>query len=275
MSQVNTENFLRWFDPTADTGIPRSLPHAYWNDRQRCGYAPIGLPGETLSFYINTPEGFTFSTFSDLRLALVKVDGDSVINGNIATLNQNFLDPPTDLFYNIWANVTIPAAVNSNYYFRIYRNTGGTELLRSSYIRIDNDTTKLYNTTTYVKFRHDRYFYGIKYADIPSFYQRFRLDLNLLESQVESDKEVYKEVTTGKQRTFNNYLSRFHKVEGYYFDEEAHFAAAIMIEHDYLEMNAKRYRLKSSYKINPRLNSKLSKSEFEVYDEEFSSANRC
>jgi hypothetical protein len=177
--------------------------------------------------------------------------------------------------YNIYSSVVVPTAITGIYYFKIYRQSTGAELLRSSYILVRNDVTELLNTTTYCKFRHDRFFYNIRYHDIPDFYQQFRLNLSVIDDQLESNKEVYREVTTGKQRVYNNELGRYYVVESYYFDPPAHLACGIMVEHDYLEMNGKTYKVKTSYKSPTQVNSKLGKGSFECYDLEFASANRC
>lgn len=275
MGQINKYSFIRWYDASTAPTLPADLPHAYWLDRARCGYAPIAVAGEVLSFYINTENGVNISGFSDLRLSLVRVDNGAVVNANVATLQQQFLNSPTNTVYNIWANVTLPVMGNGYHYFRIYRNTGGAEVLRSGYILARTDTANIFNQTTYVKFRQDRFFYHVRYGGIPGFYQQYRLNLSVLESQVESDKEAYKEVTTGKQRTFNNTLSQYHVVEAYYFDKQSHEAAALMVQHDELYLNGKKYSLKAAYKSDPNERTKLTKGTCELWDDEFSSANFC
>lgn len=272
---LNKYNFLRWSDAVPSTDQP-DIPWAYWRDRDR-QFMPIAYPTEAMAFYINTlgDVGLNYSSFSDLRLAVVNASTGVVANSNAGTLVQHFLDAPTNTIYNIYCTFTIPTLADGVYKLRIYRNTGGAVLCESNYIQVRNDKTNLDVQSGYFKFQHDRYFYGIKYADLPSFYQQFRLPASLIERQLESEKEVYKEVTTGKQRTFQNYVSRVLKIELYYLDQEAHEAAGLLFEHSFIQINGKRYRLKSTYKELTNVLNKTTKGEVELYDEEFSSVNRC
>lgn len=269
--QVNKYNFLRWFDGAPVSGQPE-IPVGYWRDRTSCGFMPVAYPTEAMAFYINTPAGANYGTFADLRLSLRRADTNAVVDPNILGLSQHLLTAPN---YNFYATIVLPAMSQGLHYFRIYDSVSGNEILRSSYILARNDKTNLDIETIYCRFRHDRFFYNIPYAGVPGFYQQFRLQITQLERQVQSDKEVYKEVTTGKQRTFENYLSRWRKFEAYYFDPPAHEAAALMIEHDFFEFNGQRYRVKASYKEPADVRSKIGKGEFEAWEEEFDSVNRC
>jgi hypothetical protein len=275
--QLNKYNFLRWFDSTPDTGLP-DVPVAYWRDRESCGYMPIGLPTEGMSFYINKTTGLdvtVYNYFSDLRLALVRADNGTIVHNNLGPLQQHFIDAPTNAFYNIYCTLVVPTATVGVHYFKIYRNSTGVEVFRSSYILVRTDQTVLLNTTTYARFRHDRLFYFIKYADLPGFHQQFRLDMSQIERQNEGDKEIYREITTGKQRELQNFMSRYVKLETYYFDPAAHEAAAVMFNHSYIELNSKQYQPKNAYKEPSNPLGKVGKGEMELWDVEFSTVNRC
>lgn len=275
--QITKYNFLRWFDNTTSTALPE-VPIAYLTDREQCACVPIGLPTESMSWYMNTPNGLDasiYTNFSDLRLALVRLDNGAVVHSNLGPLIQHFIDSPANAFYNIYCTLVIPAATFGLHYFRIYRNSDSSVLFTSSYIIVRTDQQVLYNTTSFARFRHDRYFYGIKYADLPGFYQQFRLGLSRIDRQYEGDKEIYREVTTGKQRTLQNNLSRYIKLETYYFDSDGHEAAAVMFDHDYVELNSTRYVPKNAYKEPSNSRSKFGKGEIEMWDQEFSTVNRC
>jgi hypothetical protein len=64
-------------------------------------------------------------------------------------------------------------------------------------------------------------------------------------------------------------------METYYFDKEAHEAAAVMVDHSYLELNSKIYVPKNAYKGPSNPLSKVGKGEIELWDQEFSTVNRC
>jgi hypothetical protein len=274
--QITKYNFLRWFDNTS-TALPE-VPIAYLRDREQCACVPIGLPSEGMSWYMNTPGGLDiadYPNFSDFRLALVRVDNGAVVHSNLGPLQQDFIDAPTNSLFNIYCTLVVPAATFGLHYFRIYRNSDNSVLFTSSYIIVRTNQTELYNTTTYARFRHDRIFYGIPYANLPGFHQQFRLGMSRIDRQYEGDKEVYREVTTGKQRTLQNYLSRYIKIETYYFDSDGHEAAAVMFDHDYVELNGTRYVPKNAYKEPSNPLSKFGKGEIELWDQEFSAVNRC
>jgi hypothetical protein len=275
--RLNKYNFLTWYDSATTTALPE-VPIAYLRDREQCACVPIGLPTESMSWYMNTPNGLdasVYTNFSDFRLALVRADNGAVVHSNLGPLQQHFIDSPTNDFFNIYCTLVIPTATFGLHYFRIYRNSDNTELFTSSYILVRTDQAVLYTTTTFARFRHDRYFYGIKYADLPGFYQQFRLGISRIDRQYEGDKEVYREVTTGKQRTFQNNLARYIKFETYYFDSDAHEAAAVMFEHAYFELNGAIYVPKNAYKEPSLVLFKFGKGEIEMWDQEFSTVNRC
>jgi hypothetical protein len=275
--RLNKYNFLTWYDSVTTTALPE-VPIAYLRDREQCACVPIGLPTESMSWYMNTPNGLDateYDNFSDFRLALVRADNGAVVHSNLGPLQQHFIDAPTNAFYNIYCTLVVPTATFGLHYFRIYRNSDSTELFTSSYILVRTDQEVLYNTTTFARFRHDRYFYGIKYADLPGFHQQFRLGISRIDRQYEGDKEVYREVTTGKQRTLQNNLARYLKFETYYWDSDAHEAGAVMFEHDFFELNGAIYVPKNAYKEPSLVLSKFGKGEIEMWDQEFSTVNRC
>jgi hypothetical protein len=234
---------------------------------------PIAYPTEAMAFYINTPLGANYGTFSDMRLSMVRADNGAVVSANIATLSQHMLAGSN---YNFYATIVIPAGATTGiHYFRIYKASDGSEVLRSNYVLVRTDKTNLDNQSIFCRFRHDRFHYNIKYHELIGFYQQFRIPMSIIEEQYESEVEAYKEVTTGKPRILNSYDERFYKLEGYYLDPAAHEAAFIMTKHDYLEMNGLRYRYKAGYKILTDNRSKVNKAEFEVYSESFANVNRC
>lgn len=271
--QVNKVNFLRWDNELPSTDQP-DIPYAYWQDRGHCGYMPIGYPTEAISFYINTVAGLNYPNFSDLRLDLANVGAGITANFNVAPLQQHFIDN-TNTKYNIYATVVMPQVPDGIYRFVIYRQSDGFKLMTSSYIWVRNNKAELDEQTVYCRFRHDRHFFGIKYHELTGFYQQFRLNISLLEEQVEVDKETYTEQSTGLRRTSHGDLAKWRKVETYYFDPPAHDAAAAMFEHRYLELNGAQYTVKSSYKRDPPSRSKLTKGEAELWDNSFSALLHC
>jgi hypothetical protein len=270
--QVNHNNFLRWTDSTPSTDQPE-LPYAYVRDSGNAGFMPVFYPTEAVSFYINSETGATdYATFGDLKLQLVRAKDNTVAADSIGTLNQHTISGSD---YNIYSTFVVPSAEDGIYYLQILRTASGVPLLTSSYVQVINNKTYLDETTVYVRFQHDRYFYGVKYHELTGFYQQFRLFMNVIEEQPESERELYKEVTTGKTRTFQSYLSWMVRLETYYLDRRAHKAAAVLFEHSYVEINGKQYVAKNTYKITPNPLSVYTKGEVELLDQEFEAIMRC
>lgn len=276
MSLVNQYNFLRWDDGTTPSTIEGDIATGYTRDPGRCDYKPVLIDSEAMRFYINAPSGMSWiddpNTF---KLALMNESG-TVIDDDIAPLQVHSFDIDSGTVKTYYAEVVIDGTVTpGTYYFAITDASGEVIQLTSNKFSVMATSSNYRTITTLAKFRHDRYFYGINYQDLLTFYQQFRLHINKIDEQPEGDKEVYNEVTTGKQRTYNNFMKQVRKVETYYFDRLAHDAAAIMFDHQELYLNLKRYTPKGIYKINPDVLSKISKGEVELYNEEFATANRC
>lgn len=267
---LNKYNFLRWDDGTPEPGQPEP-PVAYIKDRGHYGYMPVLKPGEATSFYINTEDGLLYD-FADLRIGLVAAHTGNMVAANIGVLQQHFIDD-TLTPYNIYCTLVNPAANDGAYYFMIYKNSDSSEVMRSNYLLVRNGNVE--HETMYCKFRHDRTFYNIKYHELEGFYQQFRLNITMIERQPESDREIYKEVTTGAYQVYNAVLNRYLKFETYYFDSAAHEAATVMIEHSEVLFNGRNYTIKSPYREPAVLSSKIAKGEFEMYDDGFASVNRC
>ena len=275
MSLVNRYNFLRWDDGVAPATVEADMPTGYILDPNRCDYRPLLAASEALNFHINAPAGLAWiDTPNTHKLALLNEWG-TVINADIATLQVHTFAVTGGTAKTFYASVIIDGTVPAgNYYFQI-KTAAGVVKLTSNQVRVVPSGTDHRQYSSLCKFRHDRYYYGINYQDISTFYQQFRLHLNEIENQFDVNKEVYDEVTTGKQRTYNSFIRQEKKAEAYYFDKYAHEAAAIMFEHSLLYINLKRYTAKSGYKIITNQRSKISKGEVELYLEEFASVNRC
>ena len=281
--QVNTANFIRWDDQNEDPGLP-DVPFAYWRDRFHCGYMPIFSPGEAHSFYVNSKTGFRFFVAeaeidtNALRLALIRAENGDIVTQNLPVAvhnipKQNEADPQ---FYNPYSSFVVPAAEDGIYFMRIFDGNTGATLLTSNLVIVRNDRARLLETTTFCRFRHDRTYYNIRYHDIPGFYQEIRLGISQADNpQVDVQSEEYTEVTTGQTVVSESTERLYKKFESYYFDKEAHIAASVMIGHKFVELNGDRYTRKAAYKSQSNPLSKLSKGEFEMWDNAFSELNRC
>lgn len=275
MSIINRYNFLRWNSDAAESTSVLDPAKGYERDKSKCNYMPLLINGETLRFYINTLDGLNsiIASPGTAKLKLVNAITGQVVNSDIATLQQDpFTTEGGDSVFTFFASVAPSAIPPGQYFFRIGDDVDN--FLDSNYVYVPRNTEYL-NYTVLCRFRHDRYFYAVNYQNISDFYQQFRLHFNQIDTQYENDKDIYNEVTTGKQRTYNNFKKKTRKVEAYYFDDFAHDAAEIMFDSDEVYINGKQYITKGTYKILPNPLSKLHKGEADLYDQDFATANRC
>lgn len=272
---INTENFLRWDDGTAPASIESDIATGYNRDPSRCDYKPLLAASEAMRFYINVTDGLAWIDDPNTHLLALVNQAGTVVDADIATLQVHEFATLTGTAKTFYAEVIIDGTIPAGtYYYQIRTAAEVVKLTSNKFTVVPAGVDHLVYSTL-CKFRHDRYFYGINYQDLLTFYQQFRLHLNQIDRQYEGEREVYREVTTGKERTYNNFMNRIKKVESYYFDKLTHDAAAVMYQHDEIFLNLKRVRAKGIYKIDTKELSKLSKAEIDLYDEEFASANRC
>jgi hypothetical protein len=297
MAIVNKYNFLRWSDATTTSAVPgdfaeedfdsadfntssttvtpvdspTDLPRPYWFDKERCGYMPVLYTGDVMGFYINTRSGLPVPTFSDLRLRIIDGVSGATLADGFTVLYEDVISVGRS---NLYANFYVPSIPMGLARLQIYYNSTGLPFVTSNLLYASTEPEILLNTAV-CRFRNDRYFYHVRYSDVPGFYQQFRLHLNVIERQPETDRETYTEVTTGKVRNLQAYLRRYYRFETYYFDPAAHEAATVMIEHNFVELNDMRFRLKTPYKEPADQRTMIGKGEFEMYDDDFGAANRC
>lgn len=276
MSLVNRYNFLRWDDGLTPTSVEADLPNGYVRNPSNCDYKPLFISSEAMRFFINTTNGLSFIPLSSdtHKLRLMKANG-TLQNADIAPLQTfAFVNSVGDDVNTYYAEVVIDGTVPAGDYYYDIKDISTIRLTSNKFTVLPSSVDyKTYSVLA--KFRHGRYFYGVQYQDLAGFYQQFRVHLNQIDLQFEGDKEIYNEVTTGKQRTFNNYMKELRKVESYFFDNLAHEAAVVMFDSDEVYLNLKRYTPKAAYKVNTAITNKLSKGEVDLYVEEFASANRC
>jgi len=275
---VNTNNFLRWTDVPGlgPVDTTSAIPNGYIQDSSRCDYAPIFKHEEATRFYINSIVGTYWIADTGIVLQMINSVTGAVTVANAGVLNTDvFVNPAGDDSYNFYAEVTLENTVPpGKYKLRIKGDT--RTWLESNEVQVvaATDTDNLRGTAL-VTYRHDRYFYGIRYQAQPTFTHQYRLHLNYIDQQEESEVNVYKEITTGARREYNISMDLLWTVETYYFDREAHSAAIVMFKHSDFKINGKSYLAKDSYRIGGNPRSKGNKGSISLYDSEFATINRC
>lgn len=258
--EINSNNFLRWnSDPNVKD--PYYIPSPYPIEHSILPYMPVLVPGEKTRFYINVKGGANVPGGS---INLLNPDGSVAM----AAIGSTQTDDLGDGNFNLYAELTGPVAPSG-----IYRLQIGSGLV-SNLVRVVHN---LYaDKTTLIKYRNNgRNLFGFNWVGMDEFYQQFRLHIFRIDQQPEYNIEQYRSSTSGKLRNLNGSIDRYVKFQSYYFDKEAHEACEAMLFHSEIWINGKFYTFKSGYSSEPLTASKKSKGEFELWDEGFSSLNRC
>lgn len=260
---INSENFLRWDDGTGRD--PKELPQAYIRDRCQFDFMPLIVPGENIAFYINTQHGVDYGAAPTLRLLKY---GNVVWSGS--PLQKDQIDIS---HYNIYADFPIPALSDGIYEFQILNN-GGAVVLTSNKVYCMNEGYE--NISSYVEFTNNQTLYYVRYPELGNFYQKFRLRItDAAGPQFEPNNEAYRSETSGRYRDLVSNLQRFYTFDCYYFDKDALTALSCFLNHRTRIINEKVYAFKEGVTNAPITISKVVKASFTMYDQEFSTINKC
>jgi hypothetical protein len=252
-AELNKYNFIRWYNACDDVD-PLTLPRFYVKDNAYS--TPILKVGEATYFYLN----FNVAVDYDFDVFLMK---DNVKVGSaLCTLTQLIIG--TNI-YEYYGNFTTPDVPDGFYRLGLY--SGSNLMALSNVVEvIDNPINSVY-----VKFRHVKDTYGFNYSLLSTdWYQQFRLRITKADIQVQDNHDQYRSVTTNKLRNYDAKVDRYVKFETYFFDEGMHEAAEVMVSHDVIYINSKKYTFKEAYKRTVDASSKVSKGEFELWEDQFS-----
>jgi len=264
MAAINQFSFLR-FDDGSGTD-PEALPQAYILERCRYPFMPIIVPGEFIAFYINTRFGYDYGT----GLILQFVKNGTVIYESNSLLQYDALDVD---HYNLYANFAIPTLTDGVYYIRILRSSR-VQVLESNPVLCMNSDYE--NVSAYVEFTNDQNLYNVRYASLTAFYQKFRLRItDVTGGDYEDDNSSYRAVTTGKYRDLVAMPQKAITFECYFFDKDALEALAVFLAHRTRIINDKEYAFKEGLTHDQITMSKVVKGTFKMYDQSFSTVNKC
>lgn len=262
MSQINNNNFFRWYSGSVIDEQSVNIPRLGIADAK--SYLPQLVSGEQTGFYINSDIPFyDGDQVSDLELRLT----DGTVIGNVmqAVVLQTG--------YRLYAAFTVPVLATGQYQYEIYNTSTLTTKCISNYFQvIDAATAGLY--TCSVKWRNSRDSFYYDWSVVPDFYCQLRLNLSLESYTPEGTVDQTKAVSTGTRRNNNYDLDFSVKLQTYYFDDGANMACIPLFIASYIEINGRTYINKTLYSPNVRVNSKVNIGEIELYDQPFSRINK-
>lgn len=262
MSQINNNNFFRWYTGSVIDEQSVNLPRLGISDAK--SYLPQLVSGEQTGFYINSDNPFfDGDVVTDLELRLT----NGMVIGKVV---QSVV---LQMGYRLYAVFTMPELSQGQYQYEIYNTVTLTVKCISNYFQIiDQLTANLYTCT--VKWRNSRDAFFYDWSLVPDFYCQLRLNLSLESYTPEGTVDQTKSVSTGTRRNNNYDLDFSIKLQTYYFDDGANMACIPLFVASYIEINGRTYINKSLYTPNVRVNSKVNIGEIELYDQPFSRINK-
>jgi hypothetical protein len=252
-AELNRYNFLRWHNACDDID-PLTLPRFYVKDNAYS--TPILKVGEATYFYLN----FNVQVDYDFDVFLMK---DNVKVGSaLCSLTQLVIDTEV---YEYYGNFTTPNVDDGFYRLGLY--SGSDLMALSNVVEVISNPLN----SVLVRFRHVKDTYLFNYSLLPSdWYQQFRLRITEADKQVQDNHDQYRSVTTNKLRNYDAKVDRYVKFETYFFDAGMHEAMEVMVSHDVIYINSKKFTFKEAYKRTVDASSKVSKGEFELWEDQFS-----
>jgi len=262
MSQINNNNFFRWYAGSVIDEQSVNLPRLGIADAK--SYLPQLVSGEQTGFYINADIPFyDADQVADLELRL----NDGTVIGTV--LQAVVLQTG----YRLYAAFTMPNVPLGQYQYEIYNTATLTVKCVSNYFQIiDAATASLY--TCSVKWRNSRDSFYYDWSLVPDFYCQLRLNLSLESYTPEGTVDQTKAVSTGTRRNNNYDLDFSVKLQTYYLDDGANMACIPLFIASYIEINGRTYINKGLYSPNVRVNSRVNIGEIELYDQPFSRINK-
>ena len=273
LAPVNTNNFLRWYPnvtPTIDnstfsTGLHNGYTYKWriFND-----VLPV-LVGDTLTFYTN----FDNTSFLDSKSIKV-VESDTC--GNYTVINDATKYVVASSGWgtnNAKITLTIPVTnTTNNHDFRLAIVDGVDAISYvSNNFNLRQKTAKNINNTHLVSFYSLSNVYNYEWQDFDPLVDdlyKIRVPSSKVGVEYPSEKDVYREATTGRPRVTRAINNKQYQFEIYYNTEELHDAISTVSNFRYFAINDREY-IVDSYEINFERNLNVFKGILTLRDVEF------
>lgn len=261
--QINRFNFIRWYSNQA---IDQTINIPRLSARQPKVYCPVIALGDQFAFYINCDIAFSDDEFDNLQLDLVGTAGTFA---NVAPLAQDII--PNNGGYNIHCQGTISSIPIGQYQF-VIKNGSIVKCISNPVMLMSFASAE--QSTVSVAYRNSRNRSRFRYFENPTFQNKIRLTVSLVDWTAEGNLEQYREVSTGTLRNEKLELDRKIRLSTYFFDDGAHEAMTELGVCDSIIINGRLYRAKGIYNPTIRETSNVSKGEIELYEVDFSRINK-
>jgi hypothetical protein len=245
IASINKNNFIRWYENTtptlANSTYTTGIHNGYFYKwRTFADYLPI-LVGDELVFYTN----FDSDTYFDGKtIGIVEEDGCG--NYNIIT-DANKYDLTTTNWgsNNLKIELSIPNSNTENLTnFRLAIIDGSTVDYVSNYFTVLQATEKNINNTHLLSFYHTSNIYNFEwdvFDDSVDDYYVVRVSSSKVGVEFPSEKEIYKEATTGRPRLTRAINNKQISFEIYFSTEDLHDAVSTFTNFKYFGINGNQY----------------------------------
>jgi len=246
IAPVNSNNFLRWYpnvtatidNSTFSVGVHNGYTYKWrtFNDM-----LPV-LVGDTLTFYTN----FDSTTFLDSKFIKV-VESDTC--GSYTVINdatQYSLTVTSWGTNNAKIVLTIPDTnLTNNKDFRLAIVDGVDAISYvSNNFNVRQRTAKNINNTHLISFYSKSNVYNYDWAifdELVDDFYTIRVGSSKVGVSYGSEKDIYREATTGKPRVTRSINSKEYQFEIYYNTEELHDAISTVSNFRYFAVNGNQY----------------------------------
>ncbi|MDB4302987.1 hypothetical protein N9936_01275 [bacterium] len=239
------------------------LPNNY-ETHKRC-YAASYLQGFEHSNFVNLDDPITDADFEDWVVGLFAPDGSL-----LEVFDTLVKDELADLSYRFWFSFRISVDFVGGAYFAIYDRTDNAVKYQSNPVNVisPDDITKF----SFVEARNSSAIDNINFDTFTGRINVF-LDLDQAAFATESDRESYREVSTGVRRLRKTYRSKTVKLEAYFVDEGGFDALNSLCDFDELRVNNLSLTCKSVFAPEAIKESTVYKGEAEFYIDSYGSVN--
>ena len=240
-----------------------TLPNNY-ETYKRC-YAASYLQGFEHSNFVNLDEPISDAGFENWKVGLFSPAGSL-----LQVFDTLVKDEYADLSYRFWFNFRITVDFVGTAYFAIYDSTNSSVKYQSNPINVisSDDVTRF----AFVEARNSTMIDNINFGTFTGRINVF-LDLDQSGFATESDRESYREVSTGIRRLRKTYRSKTVKLEAYFVDDGGFDALNSLCDYDDLRVNNLALTCKSVFSTEFIQESSVHKGEAEFYIDSYGSVN--
>lgn len=279
---VNDYNFIRWYAASGETLPLASAPTApgprldfpiYKNIDRCASYAPVFVPNEPISFFINSPTALPYDP-STLTLGLLR--GATLVINDLGGLRglEDINNPGSYYLYH--DNLQITTVPESRYRLVLYSSDSTVEYFSNqlqclSFDRAQLETVRLESSNT----RNHFYYYYKEALDAGAPYQ-LRLRLHIYQDTFvpEMNFKQYRAANTGRLRNVKAEPDLSYQLITKAFDHDAHRAMIALSLQDTIAINGRYYLTKEDYTPNIRTEYPMSNGSWTVYEQAFSRITR-